>query len=110
MKQYPDDTQQDNVVDNISFGLILKKISGDQKEVIDVEHNHKRKRYGKMAYISHPVNVPVSAFYEKERETEHNPPTDNVYQYLQGATCGCKGLFHKDKDSSLFVSDSFNRV
>ena len=110
MKQYPDDTQQDNVVDNISFGLILKKISGDQKEVIGVEHDHKRKWYGGMAYVSPPVDVSVPTFDEKERETEHNPPADNVYQYLQGATCGCKGLFHKDKDSSLFVSDSFNRV
>jgi hypothetical protein len=52
-----------------------------------------------MAYIGHPVNVPVSTFNEEERETEHNPPADNVYQYLQGTTCGCKGLFHKDKDN-----------
>ena len=33
-----------------------------------------------------------------------------VYQYLQGTTCGCKGLFHKDKDSFLFVSDCLNRI
>ena len=63
-----------------------------------------------MAYIRHPVDVPVPAFNEKERETEHNPPADNVYQYLQGTTCGCEVLFHKDKDSFLFVSDGLYRV
>ena len=60
-----------------------------------------------MACISHPVNVPVPTFDEEERETEHNPPADNVYQYFQGTTCGCKGLFHKDKDNS-FIVNKFN--
>ena len=60
-----------------------------------------------MACISHPVDIPVPTFDEEERETEHNPPADNVYQYLQGTTCGCKGLFHKDKDNSFIGNYPF---
>ena len=105
-----DDTQQEDVVSNISFGLTLEKIAGYKNEIIHVEHNHEREWYGKVACISNPINVPVPTFDEEERETEHNPPADNVYQYLQGTTCGYKGLFHKDKDSFLFVSDGLYRV
>ena len=44
-----DDTQQENIVSNIPLGLALKKISGNQQEVVDVERDHERQRYGRMA-------------------------------------------------------------
>ena len=61
-----------------------------------------------MAYIGHPVNVPVSTFNEEERETEHNPPADNVYQYLQGTPDWTFGLnlnaSWKNIDFSMLLS------
>lgn len=30
-----------------------------------------------------------------------------MYQYFQGTTCGCKGLFHKDKDNSFIGNYPF---
>lgn len=63
-----------------------------------------------MPQISYPVNIAISAFYKKEREAEHDPPRDNVYQYLQRTTGGCKRLFHVYKDNQLFVAYRFYRV
>ena len=40
---------KENIVSNISLGLALKKISGNQQEVVDVERDHERQRYGRMA-------------------------------------------------------------
>ena len=110
MQHQTDGTQQENIVGNIPLVLALEKIPGNQQEIIDVEHDHKGQRYGRMTYVCHPVDVSVFALYEEERKTEHNPPADHMYQCFQGTTCGCKGLFHKDKDSFLFVSDSLYRV
>ena len=84
-----DDTQQEDVVSNIPLGLALEKVSGNQQEVVDVERDHERQRYGRMAYVCHPVDVSVFTLYKEERKTEHNPPADNVYQCFQGTTCGC---------------------
>ena len=50
------------------------------REIIGVEHDHKRKWYGGMAYVSPPVDVSVPTSDEKERETEHNPPAEDVYK------------------------------
>lgn len=83
VKQDAEYAQQDDVVRNVSFRLILKQVARNQKEIVDVEGDHKGEGHGGMTDVCQPVDIPVSPLDEEEREAEHNPPTDDMDQYLQ---------------------------
>ncbi len=85
VQQEADYADQQDVIDDVLVLLFPEQEEGDQQEVVQIEYGDKGDGYDGVAQIGTPIDAVSRTIDKEERETKHDPPADNMYQYFQRA-------------------------